>query len=137
MAKAQRDGGFYYTDKGVAVDAEGKKIEGAPKPAPDTDPSKQPGATGALASGPVTTMRLDDDSLRALGGKVPAAPKGEGTGSAKATEPDDEALPTIKDLKDHVAGLKTVEEVQALAKRDDRKSAEPIYDARIAELEAK
>lgn len=136
MATAQREGGFYRTDKGVAVDAEGKKIDGAPKPTPDTDPSKQPGGTGAPATGPVTTMRLDDESLRALGGKVPPAPKAQGT--AKTDEDDeDKALPTIKDLPAAVAKLKSVDEVKALAKRDDRVSAEPIYDARIAELEEK
>lgn len=134
MAKAKREGGLYYTAQGVAVDAEGKKVEDAPKLAPDTDPSKQPGAqSGGVAPGTMT-MRLDDDSLRALGGKVP--PKAEGTDGGKTSEAEDDALPTIKDLKDHVAGLKTVEEVQALAKRDDRKSAEPIYDARIAEIES-
>jgi hypothetical protein len=131
MGKAQRDGGLYYTDKGVAVDAEGKKIEDAPKQKPDTDPSKQPGAAGGAAPGTMT-MRLDDDSLRALGGKVPAKPKAEA--ETKSDDEEDDVLPTIKDLPAAVAKLKSVEEVKAMAKRDDRVSAEPIYDARIAEL---
>jgi hypothetical protein len=126
MAKAQREGGLYYTDKGVAVDAEGKKIEGAPKQAPDTDPSKQPGAVGALTS----EERLGVAIATAMKGGKPASTK------ESAIVAEDEPLPTIRDLPDHVAGLKTVAEVKAMAKRDDRVSAEPIYDARIAELEA-
>lgn len=135
MAKAQREGGLYYTDKGVAVDAEGKKLEDAPKQLKDTDPSKQPGAAGGPT--PVAmTMRLDDDSLRALGGKVPAKPKAAAT--TETSDPnEDEPLPTIKELPDAVSKMKTVEEVQAMAKRDERVSAAPIYDARIAELESK
>lgn len=135
MAQAKREGGLYYTPQGVAVAADGSKIEGAPKQAPDTDPSKQPGAAGGAPPGGVMTMRLDDDSLRALGGKVPA--KAAGAKEAPAASDDDDSLPPVKDLKDHVAGLKTVAEVKAMAKRDDRVSAEPIYEARIAELEEK
>lgn len=133
MAKAQREGGLYYTDKGVAVDAEGKKLEDAPKQLKDTDPSKQPGAAGGPTPGAMT-MRLDDDSLRALGGK-PAA-KAAATSAPEETGKD-EPLPTIKELPDAVGKMKTVEEVQAMAKRDERVSAAPIYDARIAELESK
>lgn len=128
MATAQREGGYYRTDKGKAVDAEGKEIEGAPKPTPDTDPSNQPGAQGALSS------------EERLGVAIAAAIKGEKPKGAKdpvrATD-DDDALPTIKELAGHVAGLKTVAEVKAMAKRDDRVSAEPIYEARVAELEEK
>ena len=133
MATAKREGGLYLNAQGVSVDAEGRKVEDAPKATPDTDPSKQPGAAGSGPAPGVMTMRLDDESLAALGGKVPkkaAAP------AAKESE-EDVPLPTIKDLADHVAGLKTVAEVKAMAKRDDRVSAEPIYEARIAELEEK
>jgi hypothetical protein len=51
MAKAKREGGLYYTAQGVGVDAEGRKVEDAPKAEPDTDPSKQPGGVGAGAPG--------------------------------------------------------------------------------------
>lgn len=132
MAKALREGGLYYTDKGVAVDAQGEKVKDAPKQPKDTDPSLQPGATGALTS----EERLGVAIATAMKGGVKAS-KGQGT-SGQTPDPDeDETLPPIKDLAEHVSGLKTVEEVQALAKRDDRKSAEKIYDARIAELESK
>ena len=134
MAQAKREGGLYGTPQGVVVDAEGKKIEGAPKLEPDTDPSKQPGAAGGAPAGGVMTMRLDDESLRALGGKVPAVSKAQGTGSSGQTA-EPEELPTIKDLPDAVAKLKTVAEVKAMAKRDERATAEKIYDARLAELE--
>ena len=82
------------------------------------------------------TMRLDDESLRALGGKVPSAPKAKAEGSGEPDRSEPEELPTIKDLPDAVAKLKTVAEVKAMAKRDDRATAEKIYDARIAEIEA-
>lgn len=123
MAKAQREGGLYYTDKGVAVDAEGKKLEDAPKQPKDTDPSKQPGAAGASTS------------EERLGIAIATALKGGKATSTKDSDTDDDALPPIKDLADHVAGLDKAE-VKAMAKRDERVSAEPIYKARLAELEA-
>lgn len=135
MAKALREGGLYYVG-GVAVDAGGVAVEDAPKLGKDTDPKEQPGALGA----PTPEEKMGRAIAQAIVDpkgtleRKNAAVKAEGPG--KSTEPDD-ALPPIKDLADHVSGLKTVEEVQALAKRDDRKSAEKIYDARIAELESK
>jgi hypothetical protein len=49
MGQAQREGGLYYV-RGIAVDAEGQKIEGAPKQPKDTPSSAQPGAAGALTA---------------------------------------------------------------------------------------
>lgn len=97
MGKAKREGGLYYTPQGVAVDAEGRKVEDAPKLESDTDPSKQPGASGA-GSPAAMTMRLDDDSIRALGGKPAKEPaKGKGKADAaddeSAREPDPNAPP--------------------------------------------
>lgn len=124
MATAQREGGFYYTDRGIAVDAEGKHIAGAPKPSPDTDPSKQPGAQGAVAADPMA--RLAD----LLAGKVPAT-----KGASKAAEPEEEVEPpTLAELPDHLAGLKTVADVKALQKGDKRVGAQKLYEARLAEL---
>jgi hypothetical protein len=84
MGKAKREGGLYYTPQGVAVDAEGRKVEDAPKLEPDTDPSKQPGALGA-SSPAAMVMRLDEDSIRALGGK----PAKESKADAKARSADE------------------------------------------------
>ena len=115
----------YVGDK--AIDSQGDEIKGAPKPPKDTDPSEQPGALGA----PTPEERMGIAIATALkGGPVKGAKAG-------VIAPDDEALATIKDLPDAVGKLKTVAEVKAMAKRDDRATAGPIYDARIAELEAK
>lgn len=44
------------------------------------------------------------------------------------------ALPPVVRLEAHLSSLNSVEEVEALAARDDRKTAQPLYEARIAEL---
>jgi len=115
----------YVGDK--AVDSNGDEIEGAPKPPKDTDPSEQPGALGA----PTPEERMGRAIAMAI-----IDPKGVKNASTPAPD-EDVALPTIKDLPDAVGKLKTVAEVKAMAKRDDRATAGPIYDARIAEIEAK
>ena len=126
MAKAQRDGGLYYTDKGVAVDAEGKKIEDAPKQPKDTDPSKQPGAVGALTS----EERLGVAIATAMkgGAKAPKA-------AADETDDENDSLPPVRDLANAISKMDAAE-VKSMAKRDERVSAEPIYKARLAEIEA-
>ena len=116
---------------GVAVDSNGEEIEGAPKQPKDTDPSQQPHAMAALNTEERSAAVLAKAFATALKG---GAVKGSATAPADSTGDE---LPTIKDLPDHVAKLDTVKEVKAMAKRDDRVSAEPIYDARIAEIEAK
>jgi len=84
MATAKQPGGFYYMGD-QAVDADGKKIEGAGKPEKDTPPEQQP--HGTPASPGTMTMRLDDASIAALRGepapKAPAAPRA--SGEAKRT----------------------------------------------------
>lgn len=44
-------------------------------------------------------------------------------------------LPAVRDLPDHLASLESVEEVKALQQRDDRKSAQSLYENRITEIE--
>lgn len=44
-------------------------------------------------------------------------------------------LPKIGELADHLSTLSTVAEVEALQERDGRKTAAPIYEARIAQLQ--
>lgn len=104
----------------VAVDSDGKPIEGAPKRPKDTDPSKQPGALGA----PTPEERMGQAIATAL------------TTAAKADndDDDDDTLPAVDDLADHLSTL-DIDEVKALRKRDKRKTAKRHYDARIAELE--
>lgn len=45
-------------------------------------------------------------------------------------------LPPVSKLEDHLASLTSVDEVRALQNRDERKTALPLYEARIAELNA-
>lgn len=115
---------------GEAVDSDGKVIEGAPKQEKDTDPSQQPHAMAALNTEERSAAVLANAFASALKGAAATGESSSGTAEAGA------ALPTIKDLPDALSKMKTVAEVKAMAKRDDRVSAEPIYDARIAELEA-
>lgn len=44
-------------------------------------------------------------------------------------------LPKVDELKEHLENLESAEEVRALQSRDTRKTAAPIYEARLAELE--
>ncbi len=124
MGKASREGGLYYIND-VAVDAEGKKIENAPKRPADTDPSKQPGSVGASTP----EERMGIAIANALRGKA-------NTPSSEGKDSEDAELPTLADLEDHLSDL-TIDEVRALQKSDDRKGAVAIYEARIEELEAK
>jgi hypothetical protein len=63
------------------------------------------------------------------------AAKGIGASSKAAAEPVEEVEPpTLAELPDHLAGLKTVAEVKALQKGDTRVGAKPLYAARLAEL---
>ncbi|MFP3948851.1 MAG: hypothetical protein ACLFWG_08985, partial [Longimicrobiales bacterium] len=43
-------------------------------------------------------------------------------------------LPTVKELADFLADFEDVETIRALQERDDRKTAQRHYDARIEEL---
>lgn len=53
--------------------------------------------------------------------------------SSKTEEPDAPALPSIPNLAAHIAKM-SVSEVEALQKVDARKTAVPIYEARLDEL---
>lgn len=111
---------------GEAVDSNGEVIEGAPKQPKDTDPSQQPHAMAAL--------NTEERSAAVLANAFATALKGETKGKSANSEVDDDALPTVKDLPAHVAKMTSAADVKAMAKRDDRVSAEPIYEARLAEI---
>lgn len=76
------------------------------------------------------------EQLEAAAAIAPESPAGSKTAPTSPAGTSDEGLPTISDLPATVGRLKTVAEVQAMARRDDRVTAEKIYDARIDELEA-
>ena len=132
---------------GVAVDANGKPVQGAPKPPKDTDPSAQPGALGAATP----EERMGRAIADALSGKTAKAEKDARAARVAASDdedsgereprigqrPDAEGLPTIANLGEHLAGLKSPAEVRALQKSDERKSAQAHYDARLVELKGK
>lgn len=143
MATAKRPGGLYYTAQGIAVDANGEAVKGAPKKTPDTDPSKQPGAPGALTSEERIGVAIAQAITNPAGviakqqAAEAAAAKGAAMESTENTgdEGDESELPTVADLPDHLAGLKTADEVRALQKSDERTTAQKHYEARLAELE--
>jgi hypothetical protein len=85
MGKAKREGGLYYTPQGVAVDAEGRKVEDAPKLRARHRPEQAAWRSRAPAPGAMT-MRLDEDSIRALGGKPAKEPKESKSASRGADE---------------------------------------------------
>lgn len=113
---------------GVAVDSNGEAIEGAPKQPKDTDPSQQPHALAQLNTEERSAAILANAFAGALK-KAAAADDDEFAGK------DD--LPTVADLPDHLAGITDIAELKAMRRADERVTARPIYDARIAELEAK
>ena len=129
---ALRPGGLYYRTDGTPVDSENNVLEDAPKRAPDTPPHLQPGALG----GPTPEQRIGlaiaqaiTDPKGVIDAHTPKAPAG--------TEPVEETeLPNVSDLQEHLASITSIDEVKALQAQDDRKTAQPLYDARIAELEA-
>jgi prepilin-type processing-associated H-X9-DG protein len=133
MAEAKKVNGHAivaYVD-GHAVDSEGARIEGAPRQPKDTDPSLQPGANGVQSP----EEKLANAMLVALG-RAPAASAALASSSSSASGAGEEEveIPKIAELDDHLASLTTVAQVKALQKRDDRVTAQPKYEARIAEL---
>lgn len=137
MAKALREGGLYYTEKGKAVDAEGNEVKDAPKQPKNTDPSKQPGALGAAT--PEERMGVAI-AQAILNPKAAVANAGVGQTSQEGNVDENESgqeqveLPTLADLPDHLQSLNSVEEVEKLQNSDDRKGAVSLYEARLAEL---
>lgn len=132
MSTAKREGGLYFVN-GKAVDANGEPVKGAPKQAPDTDPSKQPGALG-VAADPVTHLV---NTLASALGAAPAAARSAPAAAPSApdaSDEDDGSLPTVAELPEYLATIDSVEELEALRTQDPRKTAREHYDARIAEL---
>jgi hypothetical protein len=130
MGEALREGGLYYI-KGRPVDANGNLVKDAPEQPADTDPSKQPGALAQQHASPIAQLA---EALAAIsGGKVAAA--AASAPSAKKAAPEDESeLPTVDELEGHLATLGSADEVRAMQKRDKRKTAVPMYEARLAAL---
>ena len=132
MATAKEPGGAYYDSvRKIMVDAEGKELKGVAKPGPDTPADQQPGALSA----PSSEERLATAIVTAFrGGATAGAASGSAGESASASDSSDGGEVTLADLPDHISKMSATE-VKALQKKDDRKGAVPIYEARLAELE--
>jgi hypothetical protein len=123
-----------YVD-GQAVDSDGKVIEGAPRQPKDTPREQQPAAGGVLApeervAVAVARAMKDPDGVLSRAG---ALPTGSGEAASEVID-DDEELPTLADMPQYLASINNVDQVKALQAKDDRKGAQDLYDARIAEL---
>lgn len=60
----------------------------------------------------------------------------EGESDTETDSEEEEGLPPLSGMADHLAGITSVDDVKALRKTDKRKGAKPLYAARIAEIEA-
>ena len=63
-----------------------------------------------------------------------AAPEAPEASEASDFDPESVALPKVADLAEFLAGVDNVAHVEALQARDSRKTAAPMYAARIEEL---
>jgi hypothetical protein len=141
---ASRPGGLYYLADGSATDAHGNVIEGAPKAPKATPAHMQPGYVGpdvpagaALPSIGGALLVTPEQLKQLIAAEVA---KGAGKNAAKSSESETEQsdeLPKIADLDEHLQSLTSAAEVKALQKRDERVTAGPMYEARLAELKQK
>lgn len=60
---------------------------------------------------------------------------GASSASDETDSDEEEGLPPLSGMADHLAGIESVDDVKAMRKTDKRKGAKPLYEARIAELE--
>lgn len=129
MATAKQEGGLYYDSvRDTMVNAEGKEVKGAAKPAKDTPRDEQPaGLTGASTP--------EERLATAIATALRSGSAGSASASGSASSTDDASLPTVANLADHISKM-SVAEVKSLQKSDDRTTAQPIYEARLAELES-
>lgn len=147
MAKAKQAGGLYYV-AGVAVDANGDAVDGAPKRAKDTPTEHQPGSINSIISPEDRSSLSIANALLMASGKKPMSMndflKARGDASVTTVDEDEddgksgdssEKLPPIANLPDHLQTLTTVREVKAMQKRDERVSAQTIYEKRLEELQ--
>jgi hypothetical protein len=114
---------------GVAVDSEGREVEGAPKPTPDTDPSQQPHALAQLN----TEERSAQIMATAFASALNGSPGKAAASASKSAVGEEEELPTLAELEAHIADM-DAKSVKAMQKKDERKGAEPIYEARLESL---
>jgi hypothetical protein len=137
MADAKKHDGqtLYYRADGVAVNADGQVIEGAPKRRKDTPPENQPGALGAstpeerLAIAVARAVKNPDAVLANAG----AATTGDEEGID--SEESDE-LPTLADMPAHLETITDVDELKALKRQDTRKGGKELIQARIDALKS-
>lgn len=109
-----------------------KKVEKkAEKPA-EREAAPEEAAAAPAAEAPVEAAAPAEEPTPAAEAPTPPdapAPEGESDFDADAVD-----LPKVADLADFLAGIEDVTHVEALRDRDSRKTAAPIYAARIEEL---
>lgn len=139
MAEAKRAGGLYYVN-GVAVNSEGEEIKGAPKQPKDTAPEE----IARLAQSRDPVQRLAETLDRTFGGGAHAAAMASISGKPKKAEESDaeehdseeeEGLPPLGEMENHLAGITDVDELKSMRRSDKRKGAKPLYAARLKALE--
>lgn len=126
-----------YVD-GKAVDSEGKVIEGAPKPPKDTPREKQPGSTMATPEermGHAIAQAIINPQAVVARQVAAERDAGRADTTGETSTDEEEGLPTVADLPDHLAGITSAAEVRRLQANDERTTAQKHYDARLAELE--
>lgn len=137
----------------VTTDSVGALDAGAPKTAvgdnlKDAQPARAKESALQPDAGSVTAEPTEDGErggaetgvLDELAAKSPQsaaedlAQTAAGEGEDTDDEEDDASLPPVAQLKEHLESLESEEEIKALQKQDKRKTAKPIYAARLAEL---
>ena len=127
--------------EGAAVEApkprktKAEKVEAQPEPALEVEAAPAPEAEAAPPS--------EVEILPAPEAEAEAAPEPEAEPAPEEAEAEQAesgfdaatvALPKVSDLADFLAGVDSVADVETLRDRDTRKTAAPIYAARIEEL---
>jgi hypothetical protein len=109
---------------------------GQESPDPDERGGAETGTLDELAANSPQTQGEDlQKSTEALQERARTETGDGKDGKDDGDEGDDESLPKVADLKEHLENLESTEEIRELQTRDKRKTAQPIYEARLEELE--
>ncbi len=123
--------------KGDEIDAEAALIGAAPAPAAKPAPPRKSKRTDPGPEAKATPEPAPKATAPEAAPVADEAPAAEGTADASsgdAFNPETVDLPKVADLAEFVAGIDNVAHLEALQRRDSRKTAAPIYAARIEEL---
>lgn len=110
------------------------------QPAADEGDDEDEGEPAAYGHPGTSDVRsVNPDGTPAGQGGRGGGPFSPAPGDVANTEPTDEVGlgtdVTVADLPAHLAGIDSVEEIQRLQAADERVTAQPVYEARLRELE--